>query len=77
VRVFVEGHRDPRRGPFVLRYVKRSLGCQRAIAAKVIEREGNYVLTVKEHQEHLLADIQAAIGRAAEHHFAGVDTRYR
>jgi predicted transposase YbfD/YdcC len=43
-----------------------AMGCQKAIAAKIIERKGNYILTVKENQEHLLEDIQAAISRASE-----------
>jgi predicted transposase YbfD/YdcC len=49
-----------------------AMGCQKAIAAKIVERKGNYILTVKENQEHLLTDIQAAIGRAAENHYAEV-----
>lgn len=43
-----------------------AMGCQKAIAAKIVERQGNYILTVKENQEHLLADIQTAIGKAHE-----------
>ena len=49
-----------------------AMGCQKAIAAKIVERKGNYILTVKENQEHLLTDIQAAIGRAAESNSAEV-----
>jgi predicted transposase YbfD/YdcC len=41
-----------------------AMGCQKAIAAKIVERKGNYILTVKENQAHLLEDIQAAITRA-------------
>jgi predicted transposase YbfD/YdcC len=43
-----------------------AMGCQKAIAAKIVERNGNYILTVKENQEHLMEDIQAAISRASE-----------
>jgi len=49
-----------------------AMGCQKAIAAKIIERKGNYILTVKENQEHLLADIQTAIGKAHESDYADV-----
>src|SRR5205085_6433651 len=35
-----------------------AMGCQKAIARKIIDGGGNYVLTVKGNQEHLLADIQ-------------------
>jgi predicted transposase YbfD/YdcC len=50
-----------------------AMGCQKAIAAKIVERKGNYVLTVKENQEHLLEDIQAAISRASESNSATVE----
>jgi predicted transposase YbfD/YdcC len=50
-----------------------AMGCQKAIAAKIIERQGNYILTVKENQEHLLTDIQAAISQADESGYAGVE----
>jgi predicted transposase YbfD/YdcC len=43
-----------------------AMGCQKAIAAKIVERNGNYILTVKENQEHLMEDIQVAISRASE-----------
>jgi predicted transposase YbfD/YdcC len=49
-----------------------AMGCQKAIAAKIVERNGNYILTVKENQDHLLEDIQAAISRASENNFADV-----
>ena len=50
-----------------------AMGCQKAIAAKVVERGGDYVLTVKENQEHLLADIRAALNQAYENDFAGLE----
>jgi len=50
-----------------------AMGCQKAIAAKIVERKGNYILTVKENQKHLLEDIQAAISKADESNYAGVE----
>jgi predicted transposase YbfD/YdcC len=50
-----------------------AMGCQKAIAAKVVAGGGDYVLTVKENQEHLLADIRAALNRAYESDFAGLE----
>lgn len=49
-----------------------AMGCQKAIAKKVIERGGHYVLTVKENQEHLLADIQQSFSDACEKDFSGM-----
>jgi predicted transposase YbfD/YdcC len=50
-----------------------AMGCQKAIAAKVVEGGGDYVLTVKENQEHLQADIRAALNQAYESNFAGLE----
>jgi len=49
-----------------------AMGCQKAIAAKVIDGGGDYVLTVKDNQEKLLADIQQALLVACEHAFVGL-----
>jgi predicted transposase YbfD/YdcC len=49
-----------------------ALGCQKAIASKIVEREGNYVLIAKENQPTLLDDIQKAVGRALETEFQGI-----
>ncbi len=49
-----------------------AMGCQKAIAQKIIDGGGDYVLTVKENQEHLLADIQQAFAGACEKDFAGL-----
>jgi predicted transposase YbfD/YdcC len=49
-----------------------AMGCQKAIAAKVIDGGGDYVLTVKDNQEHLLADVQQALLAACEQDFAGL-----
>jgi predicted transposase YbfD/YdcC len=48
-----------------------AMGCQKAIAQKIIDQGGDYILTVKENQEHLLADIQRALFGADENGFAG------
>jgi predicted transposase YbfD/YdcC len=50
-----------------------AMGCQKAIAATVVDGGGDYVLTVKENQEHLLADIRAALNQAYESDFAGLE----
>jgi predicted transposase YbfD/YdcC len=49
-----------------------AMGCQKAIAQKIIDRGGDYILTVKENQEHLREDIQAAFIQASERDFAGL-----
>jgi predicted transposase YbfD/YdcC len=49
-----------------------AMGCQKEIAAKIRQRRGHYVLTVKENQPHLLEDIQASLLQAHESDFAGV-----
>jgi predicted transposase YbfD/YdcC len=50
-----------------------AMGCQKAIARKIVERGGHYALTVKDNQEHLLADIQEAFAQAFDSDFAGLD----
>jgi predicted transposase YbfD/YdcC len=50
-----------------------AMGCQKAIAQKVIDRGGDYILTVKDNQEHLLADIRQALNAAGETDFAGLE----
>jgi predicted transposase YbfD/YdcC len=49
-----------------------AMGCQKEIAAKIRQRGGHYVLTVKENQPHLLQDIQESLVQAHESEFAGV-----
>ena len=41
-----------------------AMGCQKAIAKQIVEQGGDYVLTVKENQGHLLADIEATVEKA-------------
>jgi predicted transposase YbfD/YdcC len=50
-----------------------AMGCQKAIAQKITEQKGHYILTVKDNQQHLLTDIQHAIAEASETNFAGVE----
>jgi predicted transposase YbfD/YdcC len=50
-----------------------AMGCQKAIAQKILDRGGHYALTVKDNQEHLLEDIQQAFIRALDTDFAGLE----
>jgi predicted transposase YbfD/YdcC len=50
-----------------------AMGCQKAIAQKIVDRGGDFVLTVKENQEHLLEDIQQSLTRALDTDFAGLE----
>jgi predicted transposase YbfD/YdcC len=50
-----------------------AMGCQKAIARKIKERGGDYILTVKDNQEHLADDIRAVLTRAFDTDFAGLD----
>jgi len=47
-----------------------AMGCQRAIAQQITRGGGDYVLTVKDNQEHLLDDIQQAFAQALDQNFA-------
>jgi predicted transposase YbfD/YdcC len=49
-----------------------AMGCQKAIAEKIIAGGGHYILTVKENQEHLLADIQQSFVDACDTDWAGL-----
>jgi predicted transposase YbfD/YdcC len=50
-----------------------AMGCQKAIAQKIIDQGGHYALIVKDNQEHLLEDIQQAFIKALDTDFAGLD----
>jgi predicted transposase YbfD/YdcC len=50
-----------------------AMGCQKAIAKQIVQQGGDYILTVKENQEHLLDDIQESFVDACENDFAGVE----
>jgi predicted transposase YbfD/YdcC len=41
-----------------------AMGCQKEIAKVIVGRGGDYVLTVKGNQEHLLEDVEATVERA-------------
>ena len=49
-----------------------AMGCQKAIAAKIVDGGGHYVLTVKENQPNLLDDIQECLNRAFDIDFKGL-----
>jgi predicted transposase YbfD/YdcC len=49
-----------------------AMGCQKAIAQKIVDRGGDYALTVKDNQEHLLADIQQSFIDACENDYQGM-----
>jgi predicted transposase YbfD/YdcC len=50
-----------------------AMGCQKEIAAKVRDGKGDYVLSVKDNQPHLLEDIQGCFERGFDTDFAGMD----
>jgi predicted transposase YbfD/YdcC len=49
-----------------------AMGCQKAIASKIVERGGNYLLVAKDNQPTLLDNIQKAVGDALETDFQGL-----
>jgi predicted transposase YbfD/YdcC len=49
-----------------------ALGCQKEVASKIVERDGDYVLAVKENQPKLYEDIAACFKRAFEEDFEGL-----
>lgn len=50
-----------------------AMGCQKDIAAQIVDAGGDYVLTVKENQKGLYEDIMASFAQAAETGFQGYD----
>jgi predicted transposase YbfD/YdcC len=50
-----------------------AMGCQKAIAQKIVDQGGHYALTVKDNQEHLLEDIQQVLQKALDTDFAGLE----
>jgi predicted transposase YbfD/YdcC len=50
-----------------------AMGCQKAIARKIKDQGGDYILTVKENQEHLLDDIQESLAQAFDTDFEGLE----
>jgi predicted transposase YbfD/YdcC len=53
-----------------------AIGCQRAIAGKITERRGQYVLAVKENQPALHAKLKALLDEAILDDFAGMQHGY-
>jgi predicted transposase YbfD/YdcC len=49
-----------------------AMGCQREIAETIVERGGDFVLTVKDNQPALHASIQTSFEKALESDFAGL-----
>jgi predicted transposase YbfD/YdcC len=49
-----------------------AMGCQKAIAQKIVNQGADYILTVKDNQEHLLEDIQQSLTQALDSDFAGL-----
>jgi len=52
-----------------------AMGCQKAVAEKIVQQGADYVLTVKDNQPHLLEDIQGCLEQAFEHGVEGRDYR--
>src|SRR4029077_6852588 len=50
-----------------------AMGCQKEIAARIVDGGGHYALTVKDNQPHLLEDIQTRLGLAIDQNFVGVE----
>lgn len=49
-----------------------ALGCQKETAARVVDQEGDYLLALKQNQEHLYQDVQALFEWAQSHQFDGL-----
>jgi predicted transposase YbfD/YdcC len=53
-----------------------AMGCQKDIAAKIREGGGDYVLSVKDNQPHLLEDIQVCFEKGLDTDFAEMEHSY-
>jgi predicted transposase YbfD/YdcC len=53
-----------------------AMGCQKEIAAKIRAGGGDYVLSVKDNQPHLLEDIGQCFAKGLDTDFAGLDYSY-
>lgn len=53
-----------------------AMGCQKAIAEQIIERGGDYVLSLKGNQGQLYEDVELFLGKAADTGFKGVAHAY-
>ena len=50
-----------------------AMGCQKAIASKIIESENDYMLQLKDNQKKLLEEIKAYYHKVNRENFSGVD----
>jgi predicted transposase YbfD/YdcC len=50
-----------------------AMGCQKAIAAKIVAGGGDYILTAKDNQPHLVEDIQQSLIEACENDYVGLE----
>jgi len=50
-----------------------AMGTQRAIAQLIVQREGDYVLALKDNQGNLFEDVQPLFAQAQASHFAGIE----
>lgn len=48
-----------------------AMGCQKKIAKKIIDKEADYILAVKENQKSLYADIKTFMQEEKESNFCG------
>lgn len=53
-----------------------AMSCQKATAAQIISQGGDYVLAVKENQQHLYDDIEGRFAHASAHRFEDTDVRH-
>jgi len=50
-----------------------AMGCQKDIAAQIVEQKGDYLLALKGNQGHLAEDVQALFDWAEYHGFEGIE----
>jgi len=50
-----------------------AMGCQKEIAQAIVDKKGDYVLTVKDNQPTLRANLEAYFAKALENDFAGLE----
>ncbi|AFZ11524.1 transposase IS4 family protein [Crinalium epipsammum PCC 9333] len=53
-----------------------AMGCQKDIAKLIIERQADYILTVKQNQGYLYKDIEQLFKQAQKNQFQGIDHSY-
>ena len=50
-----------------------AIGCQKQVAERIINRNANYVLALKDNQGNLFADVQQIFAHAQSCNFAGIE----